>query len=157
MKVPESTDFSRQEALIMIFVSDLMTMNPNTVTPDTPLPDVLATMRAAGCRQLPVVKKGVLVGIITDRDVRLAMNLPMLAVDIDDELSDERVAQDYMTADPITVSPHMPAAKAAALLSLYKFGALPVVVDSELVGIISITDFLDYIAMQSEPLLDHNG
>jgi acetoin utilization protein AcuB len=51
-----------------------------------------------------------------------------------------------MTPNPITVSPETPAYRAAEMLSIYKFGALPVVDNEKLVGIITVTDFLDYFA-----------
>jgi CBS domain-containing protein len=53
-----------------------------------------------------------------------------------------------MTPDPVTVSPDTPAYRAAEMLSAYKFGALPVVSGGELVGIITVTDFLDRFAAQ---------
>jgi len=136
----------------MIFVSDLMTVNPITITPDTPLRHVLATMKGAGCRQLPVLKDGVLVGIITDRDVRQAANVPALDPAYMERVDalDEHLVRDYMTADPLTVPPIMPMARAAELLSIYKFGALPVVEEAVLVGIVSVTDFLNFLAAQSE-------
>ena len=39
----------------MLKVRDLMTCNPDTVTPDTPLRDVLQKMKVEACRQLPVI------------------------------------------------------------------------------------------------------
>ena len=63
----------------MLTVSDLMTINPDTVNPDTPLGEVINIMKVGGCRQLPVVDaKGKVIGIVTDRDVRLAMNSPIV-------------------------------------------------------------------------------
>ena len=58
----------------MLSVSDLMTAVPNTVTPQTTLRQVIEVMKSQSCRQLPVLRDGKLVGIITDRDVRLVMN-----------------------------------------------------------------------------------
>lgn len=139
----------------MITVNDLMTVEPNTVTPDTPLRDVLRRMQEEGCRQFPVVgPEGHLVGIITDRDIRLAMNSPIVLHERwqDESLLEMATAEVCMTADPITVSPETPAYQAAEMLSAYKFGALPVVDGGVLVGIISVTDFLDYFA-DSKPAL----
>ena len=63
----------------MLTVRDLMTVNPDTVKPDTPLREVINIMKVEGCRQLPVVDaNGKVVGIVTDRDVRLAMNSPIV-------------------------------------------------------------------------------
>ena len=50
----------------------------------------------------------------------------------------------------ITVSPEMPAYRAAEMLSMYKFGALPVIEGTTLVGIISTTDFLNYFSANIE-------
>jgi CBS domain-containing protein len=51
-----------------------------------------------------------------------------------------------MTTNPMVVTPDTPAYRAASMLSIYKFGALPVVDGEVLVGIITVTDFLDYFA-----------
>jgi acetoin utilization protein AcuB len=114
-------------------------------------------MKAQSCRQLPVLRDGKLVGIITDRDVRLVMNSPLVLHGRwqDEEVLDQMTAENCMTPDPMTVPPEMPAHQAANMLSIYKFGALPVMDNDELVGIITVTDFLNYFAMQqpepSEP------
>lgn len=133
----------------MLTVSDLMTTDPDTVAPDTPLGDVISLMSTQCCRQLPVVDAtGRVVGIITDRDVRLAMNSPIVLHGRwqDDELLERATAEACMTPDPISVEPDEAAYRAAEMLSAYKFGALPVVYEGELVGIITVTDFLDRFA-----------
>jgi CBS domain-containing protein len=62
-----------------------------------------------------------------------------------------------MTANPMTVTPDTPAYRAAKMLSLYKFGALPVVDDDLLVGIITVTDFLEHFAVgQAETVIDNH-
>lgn len=130
----------------MITVNDLMTLIPSTVTPDTPLRHIIGIMKSQGCRQLPVLDNGRLVGIISDRDVRLVMNSPIVLHGRwqDEELLDKATAESCMTPNPVAVTPDTPAAKAAEMLALYKFGALPVVEGNTLVGIITVTDFLEY-------------
>ena len=135
----------------MLTVNELMTVNPFTVAPETSLRRIVEVMNLEGCRHLPVVDGETLVGIITDRDVRLVLNSPLVlsAAWPDDKLLDEIGAEGIMTADPVTVTPETTAAKAAGLLSIYKFGALPVVADNDdgaklLVGIVTVTDFLTY-------------
>jgi acetoin utilization protein AcuB len=103
-------------------------------------------MKVAGCRQLPVVdENGRLIGIVTDRDMRLAMNSPMIMQSRwkDVEIVETATAESCMTPNPITVTSDTPAYRAAEILSTFKFGALPVVDNNELVGIIKVTDFLD--------------
>ncbi|MFL7840476.1 MAG: CBS domain-containing protein [Candidatus Promineifilaceae bacterium] len=132
----------------MLTVNDLMTAIPYTVSSDTPLRHVIELMKTEGCRQLPVLEEGNLVGIVTDRDVRLVMNSPMVLHGHwqDEELLDRVTARSCMTANPMTVEPDTPAYQAARMLSIFKFGALPVVDKGILVGIITVTDFLENFA-----------
>jgi len=141
----------------MLTVNDLMTVIPHAVTPSTPLRRVIEMMKTEGCRQLPVLKNGKLVGIITDRDVRLVMNSPIVPHGRwqDEELLNKVLADSCMTANPMSVAPETPAYRAAKMLSLYKFGALPVIDGDILVGIITVTDFLDFFAAeQPETVID---
>ena len=140
----------------MLTVEDLMTVIPNTVTPQTTLRQVIDVMKTQSCRQLPVLENGCLVGIITDRDVRLVMNSPLVLHGRwqDEEILDHVTAESCMTPDPMTVTPDTPAYHAANMLSIYKFGALPVVDNGELVGIITVTDFLNYFALQQPDMID---
>ena len=140
----------------MLTVNDLMTVIPNTVTPQTTLRQVIELMKTQSCRQLPVLDNGKLVGIITDRDVRLVMNSPLVLHGRwqDDEILDNITAENCMTPDPMTITPETPAYQAANMLSIYKFGALPVVDKGLLVGIITVTDFLNYFAMQHPETID---
>lgn len=131
----------------MLSVSDLMTLNPRTVSPDTTLNIVKSLLSEEGCRQLPVVEDGRLVGIITDRDVRTVSHSPLEKGRDADITMITTVAAGVMTERPLTVTPHTSAVHAANLLSVFKYGALPVVANEsslELVGIISVTDFLDF-------------
>lgn len=132
----------------MLSVNDLMTVKPITVPPNTSLRQIITLMQEEGCRQLPVVDGETLIGLVTDRDVRLILNSPFIRraqLDEDDVL-DIVVAEAFMTRNLITVTPDTPAYKAAEMLSIYKFGALPVVDGERLVGIITVTDFLDHIS-----------
>lgn len=133
----------------MLTVNDLMTVDPVTVKPDTRLRRIINLMKREGCRQLPVVvDDNKLVGIVTDRDVRLILNSPLVLQEHDEEktLMETMVAEGFMTVNPITVTADTPAYKAAEMLSIYKFGALPVVEGDTLIGIITVTDILDHVS-----------
>jgi acetoin utilization protein AcuB len=133
----------------MLRVNDLMSDTLEVVSPDAHLHDVLTTMNRAGYRHLPVVENDMLVGIITDRDVRLAVNSPVVGTEIalirESVLDGVRV-DDCMTPDPQCVSSSTPLHEVAELLSLNKFGAMPVVDEGKLVGMISYIDFLKHYA-----------
>jgi CBS domain-containing protein len=147
----------RPEEMMMLTVNDLMTLIPSSVTPASTLRQVIEIMKTQSCRQLPVLDNGRLVGIITDRDVRLVMNSPLVLHGRwqDDEILDNITAENCMTPNPMTVTPHTPAYQAANMLSTYKFGALPVVDNGVLVGIITVTDFLNHFALQQPGVIDH--
>ena len=135
----------------MLRVKDLMSDALEVVSPDAQLHDVLIKMNRAGYRHLPVVVDDKLVGVITDRDLRLAVNSPLVEEEKDlvreSVLEDVRVDQ-CMTPDPQCVSSDTPAYEVADLLSLNKFGAMPVVDDGKLIGMISYIDFLKHYAAQ---------
>jgi len=133
----------------MLCVKDLMSDGLEVVSPDAHLHDALTTMNRAGFRHLPVVSDGKLVGIITDRDLRLAVNSPLVQADTDlkrETVLDAVRVDQCMTPDPESVSSVTPAREVADLLSLKRFGAMPVVDDGKLVGMISYVDFLKHFA-----------
>ena len=135
--------------MAMLRVKDLMSHTLEVVSPDAHLHDVLVKMNRAGYRHLPVVSNDRLVGIITDRDLRLAVNSPVVeeGADLKRETVLDGVRVDQcMTRDPQCVSPNTAVHEVAELLSLNKFGAMPVVDDGKLVGIISYIDFLKHYA-----------
>lgn len=114
-----------------MLVRDCMTATVHTVSPDDPVATVREAFRRRRIRQLPVLAAGRVIGIVTDRDVRSAA------------ASDATTVDAVMTPHPATVTPETPVERAAAIMRERKFGALPVVEDGTLVGIVSESDLLD--------------
>lgn len=146
----------------MLRVNDLMSETLEVVSPDAHLHDVLTKMNLAGYRHLPVVANDVLVGIITDRDLRTALNSPVVAAQanlVRETVLDEVRVDDCMTPDPECVSSNTPLHEVADLLSLNKFGAMPVVDEGKLVGMISYIDFLKHYAANpwNDPVVVKSG
>jgi CBS domain-containing protein len=54
-------------------VKEIMTAEPRTCAPDTTLAVAAALMLDGDCGILPVVEKGALVGVVTDRDMYIAL------------------------------------------------------------------------------------
>jgi CBS domain-containing protein len=108
-----------------------MRRDPVTITPLDTLAVAQSLMQRVGVRQLPVVDKGALIGMLSERDLRAHSGyLEHTKVDA------------AMSEQPVIVSPKDPAAQAARLLLDQKINALPVVEEGRLVGIISRSDLL---------------
>jgi acetoin utilization protein AcuB len=116
-----------------------------TVTPQDSLKTALERTQWAG-RHIPVVENGALVGIITDRDIRLAVNSPFIFRERlqDEALLTETLVAVCMTPNPLTITENAPLHKAAALMLEYKISGLPVLTEpvGQLVGMITTTDLL---------------
>lgn len=135
-----------------LFVQDWMTPNPITITPQTTLPESHRLMREHSIRRLPVINKGKLVGIVTLGDIREAQPSDATTLSIYElnYLLDKLTAKEFMTHNPVTISPDETIAEAARLMVEHKVGGLPVVAEGELVGMITETDFCRLLMAQSQ-------
>ena len=130
-----------------------MTANPRTVHPETSLAHAITVMRNVGCRQLPVLEGNQLVGMITERDIRLAVIRPNDDLDFTHhkELAGFEVGE-FMSIVPKTIVSTVTVADAADLLRRLKIGALPVVDNRQLVGIVTVSDCLACLSDQLEEI-----
>ena len=134
-------------------VRELMTGGPITVGPDTPVFDARRTMLKERIRHLLVTEDRRLLGIITDRDIRL--NLPSQATSLSvwevNHLLSRLTVGEVMTKSVIIIGPDQDARDAARLMLEHKIGALPVLDGPHLIGIITETDVLRAFARKPEP------
>ena len=125
-------------------VKELMTPSPITTRPATPVLEARQLMIEKRIRHLLVAEEGELLGIVTDRDIRL--NLPSPATSLSvwevNYLLARMTVESAMTTSLVVVSPRHDAKEAASLMLDHKIGALPVVDGGRLVGIITETDLL---------------
>ncbi len=147
-------------------VSDIMDSTPATVTVDTPVDEVVKTLRTHELPGVPVVDgEGRCVGIVTEAD--------MVLPDDDGDLHiphyinlfggtvfleplgrfEERLrkafaskAEDMMTADPETVAPDTTVREAARIIHESGHNRLPVVDGDRLVGVVTRVDVLGALA-----------
>lgn len=126
-----------------MLIRDYMTPNPVTVSPDTSVPDALRIMREKSFRRLPVLdEKGELVGIVTEKDLLRSLPSPAttLAVwEIPEILSRLKIGS-VMTAHVVTISEDVPVEEAARIMADRQIGALPVMKNNMLTGIITESD-----------------
>jgi acetoin utilization protein AcuB len=133
-----------------IRVGDRMTPAPLTLRETAKITDAVRLMRQARIRHLPVLdSSNRLLGIVTDRDLRQVILDPRLQERLGPGLDDalEGLAiKDVMTWAVITVRPETEIRDAARLLHQRKIGALPVVKDGKVVGILTETDVIRVFA-----------
>lgn len=126
-----------------MYVRDIMTTNVVTIPSSTSIADTKRIMEAHRIRRLPVVDKGKLVGIVTER--RLEQVSPSKATSLSvwelSYLLDKTTVKEIMERDVVTVSPDMSAEESLAVAQGNKVGALVVVEDGRVVGIATTNDF----------------
>jgi len=136
-------------------VVDVMTSEPTTISAEATLRDALNLMNEHHIMHLPVLsKRKHLIGIISDRDCRQALNSPYILRERwqDEELLDKLDVRSFMTAAPIIVEPDAPATEATRLMLTHTIGCLPVMRAETLVGIITRSDILVAFMKMSEKI-----
>lgn len=133
-------------------IADLMSTKLYTVGPDDSVEGAVRHLQQRGVRHLLVLDGHDLVGILSDRDLKRALdptkskrkkllNLGGLFF-----LLEPILVREIMTRNPIAIGPDAHAQEAAAIMVKNRFGALPVVKGSKLIGIVTETDLLRYFA-----------
>jgi predicted transcriptional regulator len=133
-------------------VEDIMTTNVRTVSSDKKLGEVVSLMCIYRYSGIPVVDDGKLVGTVSESDI-LGKMFPKLedlmggmsAVDYDElvnQYSDvvSITVKDVMTPVVISIKPDMHILQAASMMVGRKFRRIPVAVDDELIGMVSMGD-----------------
>ena len=121
-----------------MLIRDIMTSPAVVIPPETTLEDAYRVMHERHIRHLLVVDRTRLVGVITDRDLRLATS----AFTPSPHPPGTRVS-DVMCREPLTADPLDPVEDAAFRMRERKIGCLPVLEDDLVIGIITGIDLLD--------------
>lgn len=125
----------------MIKVNEVMSNHVITLAPDDNLQNAKELMSANTIRHIPIVSNTMdVVGLVSQRDV---LKATASSVDNDHTINESSVPiAKIMTANIKTIHPDERLLAAGLLMEKHKYGCLPVVNDSKLVGIITDTDFV---------------
>ena len=134
-------------------VSDWMTQRPVTIDDDASVIEALHRMKEHDIRRLPVMHKGKLAGIITDR--MLKDYSPGKATTLDTwevhYLLSKTPVREVMNAKPQTVTPDSKLIDAAVIIRDHKLYGLCVVDrKGDLVGILTIKDLIEALFYLNE-------
>jgi acetoin utilization protein AcuB len=116
-------------------VKKYMTTTPHTIGADQSLVKAEKMMGEHHIRHLPVLKGGKLVGILSDRDVRLVESFR----DVDPE---KVLVDEAFTPEPYITSPDASLADVCAEMVQHKYGCVLVCDNQKLVGIFTWVDAL---------------
>jgi acetoin utilization protein AcuB len=116
-------------------IDDFTTPFPVMVGPASTIVEAFTIMQEEGIRHLPVVDDGQVVGVVSDRDLRIY---------IGKEWSRRMTVGEIMQRSPMGVPVGTPLGEAAFLMASYKLGSLLVYDEQErLDGIFTDTDALN--------------
>ena len=126
-----------------MLVNERMSRHPLTAKPTLPVDAALKRMRDENVRRFPVVDDaGKLVGIVSEKDLLYAAPSPATSLSIHEMhyLYSRITVEQVMTREVITIDEKAPLEEAARVMVDRKVGALPVMRDGKLVGLITETD-----------------
>lgn len=141
-------------------VREWMSASPITVPPSLSVPEARELMQRRLIRHLPVVEGERLIGIVTDWDIRLSLPPsmgPLTVWEINTRLARLTVGE-VMTREVLTIAPDRPLEEAARVMLEHRIGALPVVEQGRLLGILTETDLLRaFVRSRSAPAVGSPG
>ena len=131
-------------------VSHIMTKNVHTVSHSDSLKEVANVFKNGNIHHLPVKKGNEIVGIISSNDFnRLTFGkLYDHQEGIENAVLDTLSIDQVMTHNPLTVNAEDSIKEVAEVFANAKFHAMPVVENSQLVGIVTTTDLIKYMLEQ---------
>ncbi len=131
-QIKHAGDYDEKD--FMIRVNEIMSQNIVTVTPDTTVQDSARNMHEHRTSSVLVIEKEILKGIITERDMVsrvVAKGIPL-----------STASHEIMTPNPITISRLDYYYDAISLILLKGIKHLPVVEETKVVGIVTLSDLL---------------
>jgi Zn-dependent protease/predicted transcriptional regulator len=109
-----------------------------TVSPQTPVPEMLEQMYATKHLGFPVVDRGMVVGMITLSDLHRISSIDRDALQV----------RDLMTRQVVALPPAASVAEALRVMSERNIGRIPVVENADLVGLVTRTDIIKVMQLR---------
>ena len=129
-------------------VQKYMTYVPKSIGYDQPIEQAMDVMRKMHLRHLPVLKGGKIVGILTDRDIKLVIGFK----DVD---AATLTVEEAYTPEPYVTKPDAPLNEVVAHMAEHKYGCALVVDNGKLVGIFTEVDAYKALAELLQTRLQH--
>ena len=121
-----------------MLVSEIMSKNVVTVESEESVLEACKIYKDQGVGCLVVMKDGLVLGILTERDI-------IERVIIDEKNPDETKVEEIMSKNIKTIHASTSVEKAVEIMEEYKIKKLPVILNNEIFGIVTITDIANAI------------
>ncbi|MGA7878553.1 MAG: CBS and ACT domain-containing protein [Desulfoferrobacter sp.] len=131
-----------------MLVKNWMSKKVVTIDVDDSMSRAISLLKEHKVRMLPVMKKGKLVGVVSDTDIKRSSASDATTLDVHEllYLISKVKIKDIMSKDPVTVPPDYTVEETAELLMKKKISGLPVVdKGGEIVGIITRDDLFNVL------------
>ncbi|MFO7563866.1 MAG: CBS domain-containing protein [Enhygromyxa sp.] len=116
-------------------IAECMTTHPVSIPADASLADACERMHEHDIRHLPVIDRGRVVGLVSERDLAVVSGIP--------GIDKQRVeVTEAMVANPYVVAPETPLEEVVAVMHEHKLGTAVVMAEGEVRGIFSVVDAL---------------
>ena len=123
----------------LVHIYQIMSSPVSTISPDVTLEEAWRMLDSGKIRQLVVITPGRQVqGVLSDRDVLRNLNVRRGVV----EVSEDMLVRDVMGGETITTASISDIRRVARVMAFYTIDAMPVLDDSQLVGIVTRGDIL---------------
>jgi CBS domain-containing protein len=129
-------------------INEIMKKNIFSVSPDDRVIHARRIMIDKHIARLPVLDTGRLVGIISDTEIAFALADIKRSVPLGRQKHhlEELLVENVMKTPVLWTDPNMSAVDAATIMIKNNVGALPIIKDEKLIGIVSRTDLLKTIS-----------
>lgn len=130
-------------------IIDIMSDKLVRVSSQTTVADAINLIQENNIRHLIVTRgDGSLLGILSDRDLRLATQSPYAVYDVEkaDSFAESLLVEQVMSPTPYCVSPHFSVTEVASMMVEHQINAVPVLQDGTITGIVTSTDLLKVLA-----------
>ena len=126
-----------------MLVKDIMTTNVVTIPSNMPVLEARSIMEAHKVRRLPVIDKGKLVGMITKGMTRRVTPSEATSLSVWElnYLMSKMTVKEVMKEVVVTVPPNCTVECAVSTAQERGVGALPVMEDNKVIGIVTTNDF----------------
>lgn len=120
-----------------------MTPSPITIERTATMARAMKVIDEHGFRHLPIVDGGRLVGLLSERELKIVENMRVVDAGM-------ACVEDFILGPPYSVSPETPLSEVTRTMAEKKYGSAVIVEDEKVIGLFTTVDALRALTMMLE-------